>query len=105
MEISVDTIDVGSFEEINFQKFEEVIDGLAIQEEVSAEELFPVTKALTIDNTSMADLVREVTMTVLTGPDCKPVLNNRLSHNNINRNNVNVQSKPSSNKINKNNSN
>ena len=64
-----------------------------------------MTKALTIDYTSMADLVTEVTMTVLTGPNCKPVLNNYFSHNNINRNNVNIQSKTSSNKINKNNSN
>ena len=47
------------------------MDSLNVQYKVSTKELYPINsrqnKALTIDYTSMADLVTEVTMTILSG--------------------------------------
>ena len=76
------------------------MDRLVVQEEVSTEELFPVTKTLTINYTSTHDLVTKVTMTALAGVDYKPALNNYSPSNNLSSNSINAQTKSSSNNIN-----
>ena len=41
-EISVDNIDIGSFDKIDFQRFKQLIDSLNVQNEVSTKELYPI---------------------------------------------------------------
>ena len=58
------------------------------------EELFPASKVLDVNWTSMPYLVTEVTMTVLATTPCNPILwNTYLSNNDDITNNINLQNK------------